>query len=122
MGAIILLILCFGLAIPGVGFKNGVLTWASVPMWIILGWYINANYTWLAEAQWIFILLGAGLAIGMAFETTTYKPKKETEDGGEVDSALEPEQQEILDQKKAYQKQRSLYRQLTQKSSKYDDE
>lgn len=107
---IALLFLTLGLSVAGSAIKNTVLTWASVPMWIVLGVFINANYTWLGDSQWVFILLGFGIAAGMAFETTTYRTKVEDNIHGDE---IDPELAMMLEQRQNYDKQMDMFKKIS---------
>lgn len=107
---IALLILTLGLSVSGSALKNGVLTWASVPMWIVLGTFIYINYTWLGDQQWVFILLGFGIAVGMAFETTTYRTKVEDNVHGDE---IDPELALMMEQRQNYDKQMDMFKKIS---------
>jgi type VI protein secretion system component VasK len=115
MGLPILALLALSLSIGGIALRKGFLVWASVPVWVVLGIYINANYTWLAEAQWVFILLMGGIALGMVIEAI-YTREKDTKSNDEDEEEIDEDTQQAINQRQSYEKQMARYRYITRGS------
>jgi len=82
----------------GVLGKKPFLDWAAVPFWLITCLYIYMNYTWLAEAQWIFILLGFGMAVGMVFEAIMTQRKESLANLKEDNSLMNEDEENWTDE------------------------
>ena len=82
----------------GVLGKKPFLDWASVPFWLITCIYIYMNYTWLAEAQWLFLLIGFGMSAGMVFEAILTQRKESLANIKEDESLMNEDEENWTDE------------------------
>lgn len=89
-----LVILSLGFTLIGLGLKQSAFMWLAGFFYLILCIILAINTDFLAEANWIWILIGFGLLFICLVSTRAFKSKKEERQEGLIDSDLEEMQKD----------------------------
>ena len=91
-------ILALSLTITAVLGKKPFLSWVTVPLWVMLGIYVNYRFTWFGSVQWLFVLLGFGMAAGMVIEAILTQRKESLANLKEDDQLMKEDEENWTDE------------------------